>query len=383
MAIQYPNFPKLNAQDVGGLGGFDLGGAIRSGFQNANLFQEARYKPRNLENAAYAQELANQINQAKAQYAPEQELANLEYKKAGTGHLGAQTRNIEAEMGLLPYRQQLLQAQTSRAQQLANQPYGGNLSGLAKEAYGIAQLTGQDPRQVAQKLYQNKLEQAQALNDYRQSLIQTAPKRVSTQLGKIEQERNEVEQGFAPGTNGAVKLNPEQQSSLLGKYELQQQKMISDYQTRQKTLAATNIDKTIESINPDSLVQYAGLKGIAEKRLEEGKAPFGKESKEYRDYTQNLSKVKLLAHQIRQFYGDSIQPQVTAAIENMVNPATWKNNPEIAKQNYNAIIDILKKETGTYRGALKNTKQYEQELRKSGDLSHLSDEELMKIAGEQ
>lgn len=363
MPINYPQFRRLTAADMGGLGGIDLAKSISSGLQNAKDIQEARYRPQQLQQEAYARQLANTINEAKAKYAAEQELANLNYRKAGTSHLGAQTRNIEAEMGLLPYRQRLLEAQASRAQQLANQPYGGNLSGIAKEAYGLAQITGQDPKEIAQKLYQNKLDQAQALNEYRQSLIQTAPKRVSSQLAKIEQEKQEVAQGFAPGTNGAIKLTSDQQQDLLGKYNLQQQKMVTDYQTRQKTLSATNIDKTIESINPDSLVRYAGIVGSGAKTWEQTKAPFNQESKEYKNYTNDVKKVKLLAHQIRQFYGDSIQPAMTQAIEDMVNPATWKNNPELAKSNYNAIIDILKQETGTYRSALKNIKSYEEQLK--------------------
>lgn len=61
---------KLNAADIGGLGGFDLGQAIRSGLENANLYQETKYKPQALANKNYAEQLANQLQQYNVQYAP-------------------------------------------------------------------------------------------------------------------------------------------------------------------------------------------------------------------------------------------------------------------------------------------------------------------------
>ena len=72
-----------------------------------------------------------------------------------------------------------------------------------------------------------------------------------------------------------------------------------------------------------------------------------------------MAAAELLAKQVRQFYGDSIQPSMQARIEEMINPASWANNPKIAKQNFDTVTSILKKETGTYRGALKSTKEFE------------------------
>lgn len=45
MAINYPSFPKLGANELGGLGGIDLANSIKSGLNNANLWQEAKYRP--------------------------------------------------------------------------------------------------------------------------------------------------------------------------------------------------------------------------------------------------------------------------------------------------------------------------------------------------
>lgn len=366
MPINYPAIRGLNAVEAGGFGGVDLAGSIYSGLENANRIQEARFKPQQLLEELRGKRLANKINAARAQYAEQQEQANLQYKQAGTEHLGSQTKNIQAEMGLLPYRQKLLQAQTSRAQQLANQPYGGNLAGIAREAYGIAQLTGQDPKEVAQKLYQNKLEQAQALNDYRQTLIKTAPKRTSTQLGKLEQEEQEVQQGFMPGSGGQIKLTKNQQDNLIGQYQLAKQKLSSDVDTRKKLLYATNLDKTLENINVDDLTQYSGISGQIEKKLAEGKSLSGLEEKNYESYQKALTGAKLLAKQVRQFYGDSITPAIQEQLGALTNPATWKLHPKVAKNNFNQFKSILQQETQTYRDALKGTNVY----RNNPNLAH-------------
>lgn len=103
MAFTVPGAPwKLTAQDMGGIGGFDLGEAIKSGLGNYNLYQEAKFKPRELENREYGKELANKISEGKAKYAMQQALADLNYTNANTGHIGAQTRGLNIENKYLP-----------------------------------------------------------------------------------------------------------------------------------------------------------------------------------------------------------------------------------------------------------------------------------------
>lgn len=331
-------------------GATDLVDALKRGFEAGN-------KPSKLSQDLLAATLANKINAVKAQYAPQMQEADL-------AHLGAQTDLAKANLGLTPYRQKLLEAQAERATQLANQPFQGLLTGAPREAYALDLLKtqmGEDSESYknAKKAFELSLASKQELNDYRHNLMGTANKRAATQLGKLSQEEQEVVNGTLPGSGGTISLTPEQQQELLGKYQLQKQKITTDTQTRNRSLLATNVDKTIESIDPKSLTQYAGLAGAINKKIEEGKAPLGKESANYRKYSENLSKVKLLAHQVRQFYGDSIQPAMTQAIELMVNPGTWKNNPELALQSYNAVVNVLKKETQTYKKSLKGISEYE------------------------
>lgn len=65
-------------------------------------------KPATMSQTLLASMLGNKINQAKAKYAEQQSLADLAYKRAGTGHLNAQS-------GLIPFQKALLQAQREKA----------------------------------------------------------------------------------------------------------------------------------------------------------------------------------------------------------------------------------------------------------------------------
>ncbi len=82
MTINYQPLSKLTASDFGG---FDLGAAIKSGLDNAKAFQEARYRPRNLENKAYAEELANKVKEPYAQNAGRAFEADIGGQEATTG----------------------------------------------------------------------------------------------------------------------------------------------------------------------------------------------------------------------------------------------------------------------------------------------------------
>ncbi len=95
MAINYQPLSKLTASDFGS---FDLGAAIKSGLDNAKAFQEARYRPRNLENEAYGKELSNKINAGKAKYAEQQSLADLQSTQTNTSNVAQQIKQKRADM---------------------------------------------------------------------------------------------------------------------------------------------------------------------------------------------------------------------------------------------------------------------------------------------
>jgi len=247
-------------------------------------------------------------------------------------------------------------AQAKHAEQQANMPFGGQLSGVAREAFGLELLKNQygadsEVYKNALQRYQADLQQSNVLNQYRQALSGTAEKRASTTLGKTEREIEDIYK--------REDLSPEAKEAMIERYTLQRQKQISDSDSRKKALFASNVDKTLDQINPKDLTQYGGAKGVAKLQLDKIKAATGNETKEYAKYQKSLTGAKLLAKQIRQFYGDSITPQVQESLSEMVNPATWANNPRIALDKFNQFKKILQSETETYRGALKNTREFE------------------------
>lgn len=268
-------------------------------------------------------------------------------------------------------------AQAKAAEQQTNMPFGGQLSGVAREAFGLELLKQQygpnsEVYRNAAKRYQADLDQSNVLNQYRQALSGTADKRASTTLGKTEMEIADI--------MNRQDLSPQEKNSMIGRYELSRQKQISDSDARKRALFASNVDKTLENINPKDLVQYGGIKGQAKLKADQLKAGLGNASKDYLKYQDALTGAKLLAKQVRQFYGDSITPQVQEQLAEMVNPATWSNNPDVALRKFNRFKKILHSETGTYRSALKETKEFNEDTQKERNMELLKKQRTMAEA---
>ena len=111
MAINLPNFRQLTAADMGA---FDLPSALQKGFQNFNTFQEARYKPKNLEEELLAKQLTNKIQGINAQYA--EPLKKLEIQ------------TNQENLAMNPLRMKLIEAQINKANRPTVIP--GKLSNL-------------------------------------------------------------------------------------------------------------------------------------------------------------------------------------------------------------------------------------------------------------
>lgn len=310
--------------------------------QLANQFAQMRnqQEPQRFSSEQEGKELSNIFDRLRNKQEPERFANQQEASKAGIELSKAQTEDYRS-----PFHQL------------------GKFSGSGKDAIEletIKNVYGENSQTYkrAEKSYNDKSNMQNALVDYRSALTNTADKRAAAQLGKLGLEKNEVEEGYLPGSNRTIRISPEEQKQLIGRYDLQQQKISSDVDTRKRSLFASNIDKTLNSINVNDLTQYAGLSGKLEQKLEQGKAMTGDESKKYDAFQKALVGSQLLAKQVRQFYGDSITPQVQEKLGQLTNPSTWSNNPKIAKQNFEQFANILKKETETYRSSLKNTSEF-------------------------
>lgn len=310
--------------------------------QNFMQGLQAGMLPKQMQQEAQTNALQQQILQAQAQYAPQMTAADLQGKELQNQFLKTQNQY---------YPQSIAGKNDPKASgDVANAVYVENMA---------KQFGENDPRVIqARKALQAQYDQQKSMADYRNAYASSIDKRAATSLSKTQQELEDVNAGFMPGTGRTQPITPEQQKSMQGQYDLAIQKATSDLQTRQKVLYASNIDKTIASFNPEDLVQYSGLAGSFEKMKQQGLAPVGKESEAYDKYMNAKASAEMLATQVRQFYGDSIQPSMIARLESLTNPETWAKNPKLARQNLDQIQSILKKETQTYRDATQSTAPY-------------------------
>lgn len=96
MPINLPGVPfKLTPQDMGG---FDIGEALKQGFNLNKQFQEARTMPKKLAEELLAAQLQNKINKPKADYANDITLADLEHTRSGTGLQNIQTQAARTKL---------------------------------------------------------------------------------------------------------------------------------------------------------------------------------------------------------------------------------------------------------------------------------------------
>jgi hypothetical protein len=351
MAINLPSIGfRLTGAEAGAQP--DYQDAIQKGFKTNLAAGQTAYAPKILAENLLASQLKNKLSGITAQYAEPLALAALKAR--------------EAQSSLLPLKEKLLQSQIDLTNAKSNSPFGGrNPSGIIGQSFLLNQIKekyGEESPyyKEAKEAYDIEKDKAKVLNSYRENLSKTADKRASTGIGKLELELVDVEQGFLPGSNRTIQLTPEEQEELIGKYKLKIQNEATDAFTRKSSLFASNIHKTLDMINVNHLVKFGGLQGGIAKKINEGLALTGNETQAYRDFQAALVGAKTLAKQVRQFYGDSITPQIQEALATLTNPSSWINNPGISKNNFLQFKKILEAETSTYKNALKNTKEYEQ-----------------------
>lgn len=272
------------------------------------------------------------------------------------------------------------QADIRKNQQLANLPLGGlQLPGVAGQAMAIetlGQVFGKDSPQYLHAKHAFDLDQ-QSQNQnmlYQQALTKSMPERYLTPGGRGYLEEARVNQGQSPtgqswgevlGTTANSKDQPFSPEEIKNNYEMIRLKASTDPQARQKNLYARNIDKTLQSFKPEDLTQYSGIIGSIQRGLNSGLAPTGHETKNYDKYSKALSAIDLLASQVRQFYGDSVQSTSMDRIADMFKTGSWKSNPKLALETLNNNINNLKNEMGTYQSALQGTDIYKGNYNKS------------------
>lgn len=259
-------------------------------------------------------------------------------------------------------------------------------SGDVANAMYVQQLRNQygeqDPRYIAAKrAHDLALQGRESLIGYRDVLNQTAGIRATSPLGKMiaegkgqgamdilrgnrgghggssappnarykvgnqfySEEGDPVSGGNATGDNNA--RTPEERTA----YERKIAKETGDEDARKRMRFAENLDITRQSINPENLTRYSGPQGTLKLMGEHVKSFRGNPSQEYLDYNTAVNSASLMSKQMRQFYGESIQPTATEKLDALANPSTWYKNPKVAQAQWDSLNKILDQETETYR----------------------------------
>ncbi len=254
---------------------------------------------------------------------------------------------------------------------IMNAKYNSSLhpSGDVANAMYVEQLKNQygedDPRYLqAKAAHEMAMQGHQSLMDYRTQLSNLAPYRAATPEEKLvqAQQGHGVLQTFGAGAggNGGQKVHAGMVSGDDGHQISEEEaqvynralgKKTSDAAIRNKIPYAQNVKITMDSINPSDLVQYSGPEGSVKYAIDTLKAGMGNPPPEFMKYQEALTSAKTLSKQLRQFWGDSIQPSATDKIDQLTNPSHWSKNPQVALQQYNQLKKITDQELQTFHNA--------------------------------
>lgn len=252
-----------------------------------------------------------------------------------------------------------------------NAKYNNSLhpSGDVANAMYVEQLKNQygedDPRYLqAKAAHEMAMQGHQSLMDYRTQLSNLAPYRAATPEEKLiaAQQGKGVLQTFrgGSGATGGGRVTPGMISGDDGHvisedearvYNQALGKKTTDAAIRNKIPYAENVKITMDSIVPENLVQYSGPQGNAKLAVDTIKAALGNPPPEFMAYQEALTSAKTLSKQLRQFWGDSIQPSATDKIDQLTNPSHWLKNPQVALQQYNQLKQITEQELQTFKNA--------------------------------
>jgi len=168
------------------------------------------------------------------------------------------------------------------------------------------------------------------------------------------------------GNNSPSPVSQADLDNIPNQYASMRQKISTDSDTRKRNLFASNIEKTLQMIKPEDLAQYSGAKGQAALLYDKLASSAGEAPQRYINYSTAAQNADMLATQVRQFYGDSVQPAVQEKLASITNPASWKNDPNVTLAKYNELKKLLGNEIGTYRSALLNTSPYREPAQSQG-----------------
>ena len=327
-----------------------------------------------------------------------QQLQDLQQQKAMAP---LQQQLAAGQIAALPLHQQLLQAQTALALKKATDPTAGQvLPGAAGRAQGLALLKSKfgensEIYRSALQDYNSDIQQKLSRSDYfaANTAFKNLPQINKLQMMEVYQlaQDKRQSQGLPTQTVNEWSKQPlnasglsvsetsttptlQQQSSQVGLTQApfgQQarqtglaaiQKFVPR-QVQQKLAFATNIEKTLDQMPDAAITTYS--QNPAKLASDYKLSLMGKITPEYSKYLKYMVNKDMLATQIRQFYGDSVQPAMLNKLEELANPISWRTNPKAALIKFNALKTTLEREIDTYKDQATDPKFYSGERESS------------------
>jgi hypothetical protein len=313
MAINFTDFSKAPLTDAPGQ---DLFESVLKGYKMAK-------EPAKMEREAKEKELANSIKAKALSHADEEWELNKAYKQALTNKANRPASAVAKSL--------------NPNGAVANAEYIWNKSHPKDIPLTPEQEIEHNKR--LQDAFEAGLEHTKATTNRSNTLNETQHKRDSTQLVKKYDEIRDIDKGVFPGTNDPIP--PEQQGMMKSSLLLSIVKDTTDPKTREKLINASNMNITLDSINPTYLTQYSGGPGKVDKLADSIVEGFGK------DYQREVVKSTAAAKQLRLYLGDSIQPTAQEKLDSLMRPEAWNVSPQLAKENFEFMRDLFKRETDT------------------------------------
>ena len=170
-----------------------------------------------------------------------------------------------------------------------------------------------------------------------------------SQLQRYKEQLNA--QNSKPKQPYAPVMNPQQMSGLLTSAAIKGATTTKQYD---RDTAGAQADNTINNLleSEPAMEYYTGAQGRSRLLRDKLKASSGEKVPMYKEYSEYLKNAELLSSQIRQFYGDSIQPEAMRKLESLANPSSWDKDPITARNSLNAFIKTFRQERGIGQNAM-------------------------------
>lgn len=333
MAINFTDFSRAPLLDAPGKNIFE---DVLKGYQ---ISQE----PAKMREEQKQRELTNQLKDLEVKHKPKEYELSDQGKRLANSLQDLALKHKPKEYTL---SDALKQSQIDKNNRPGGSGTAAKANGkLANFVYSHPDATQDEIKEFADTLSKAELDHLRQTTARGAKLNETQYKRDSTPIVKKHDELRSIDEGKFPGTDD--KITPEKQTNMKNDLLLSLVKDVTDPKTRERLMNASNMNITLDSINPINLTKYSGGEGQINKMADGLIEAFGEGSPEFQNYRKEVIKATAASKQMRQYLGDSIQPSAQEKLDHLANPEAWNVSPKLAKENFEFIRDLYKRETQT------------------------------------